>query len=1394
MLQPPTDGKLAPPNVQSQTLGGDTQGSDSGVVDAALKERLIAPSPQVVIKLAGVNVKCILDTGSMVSTISESFFKQNFQGKLKSCHWLELRAANGLEIPYLGYLEPDVEVLGCIIPRRGVLVVKDPPERVTPPEVPGILGMNIIKACYQGLIRQCGPQSFDLSTVVEPSGPWLPAFQFCQQAEVQPSPSSPCLATLRSRRRVRIPGGSTKIVAATCSALDTPSSILVEPLSSGYDLPAGLLVSSALVQVVRGTAYIPVVNVGVSAVNLRPRCPIGLLSSAEVVSLPPGLCEVPGKEEQVTATIMSQTAGVSSVQKVIRDLDLSVLREAEQCKVRALLLKHESVFSAFEGDLGCTTLISHDIPLLDDTPVRQRYRRIPPSEYEAVKSHIHQLLDTQVIRESSSPYASPIVLVKKKDGSLRLCVDYRQLNKKTRKDAFPLPRIEESLDALSGARWFSTMDLTSGYNQVPVTEKDKLKTAFCTPFGLFEFNRMPFGLCNAPGTFQRLMERMFGAQHCQTLLLYLDDIIVFSSSVEEHLSRMDVVLSRLEQEGLKAKLEKCMFFQKEVQYLGHVISQEGVSTDPSKVSAVADWPRPTTVTELRSFLGFASYYRRFVEGFAKLAAPLYRQVAEWAGSKTQRGRSPLVVNAWSADCERSFTALKARLVSAPTLAFANFSLPFILEVDASHSGLGAVLSQEQEGIVRPLAYASRSLHPAEKNYSSMKLEFLAMKWAMVEKFKEYLWGHPCVVWTDNNPLSHLETAKLGATEQRWVAELSAFEYSVRYRPGRINKNADALSRQTATGAQILEQSLPGTAVPLGVQGAAGEHQHMAVQAAVLALPSRSPADLQALQEGDAAIGAFRHFWLDGRMPGLAEKEHLSLQVRGLIRQWDRILQRDGLLYRRLLRSDGGEEVVQLLLPECLKEEVLQQLHQNHGHQGIERTSELVRQRCYWPRMDRDIRDWCKRCERCNLAKCTQPQARAPMGHLLAAEPNQVLAIDFTLLEPAQDGKECVMVMTDVFSKFTQAVPTRDQKASTVAEVLVREWFYRYGVPARLHSDQGRSFEGVLVQQLCALYGVQKTRTTPYRPQGNGQCERFNRTLHNLLRTLPPDQKRHWPKHLPQLVFNYNTTPHQSTGESPHFLMFGQEPHLPVDFLLGHLPELSAGKVCDWVVEHQRRLHLAFDCARGRLENAARRRKEKHDQRALSEPLEIGQRVYLQDRGVRGRNKIQDVWSSTTYQVVRAPAPGGVVYSIAPVHDLSRVRNVHRTMLKPALTLPPECPEEESQDSSESVSEVSEDEEGLWVVLRGPVQHPPTAVQPSCQPREHVVPPQVEREASVPSPVPERASSSGSATPRKSSRTTAGQHSNPHRLPGQVVGGANRATSSQVLGSSSIAAAIFRPWF
>ena len=663
--------------------------------------KLISACPHMDVVMGGVKVPCLVDTGSMVSTVRESFFRQHFetwgQEKLQSCHWLQLRAANGLPIPYLGYLELEVELCGKTLPGCGLLVVKDPPDE-SPPPAPGVLGMNILRRCYNTLFGQHGPALFNLPIVTEAPESVVQAFQRCQQASLTPPSDVIGKVKLRGKKACRISGGTMKFVPATCSAQHSGTTVLFEPSDRG--LPAGLLASPALVQSEGGTVYIPVVNVGTSDVLLYPRTEVGTLREVCVVNLPDGVKEVPS----YLATVASQAA-TPTPQDQIDAVDLSALSAEEQKEARLLLWKYASVFSSHDGDLGCTNLITHEIPLLDDTPIRQRYRRIPQSEYEVVKEHINQLLGAQVIRESCSPFASPIVLVKKKDGSLRLCVDYRQLNNRTRKDAFPLPRIEESLDALTGARWFSTMDLASGYNQVPVAEADRPKTAFCTPFGLFEWNRMPFGLCNAPSTFQRLMQRIFGDQQCQSVLLYLDDIVVFSSTFQQHLGRLEVVLQRLQHECLKAKLSKCSFFQQEVRYLGHIISADGVSTDPSKVEVVANWQPPTTVLALRSFLGFASYYRRFVEGFAKLAAPLHRLVAELVGSKSRRAEQQ-VGNKWTEEHQQSFEVLKSKLTTAPVLAYADFSLPFVLEVDASHGGLGAVLSQEREGKVRPIAFAS----------------------------------------------------------------------------------------------------------------------------------------------------------------------------------------------------------------------------------------------------------------------------------------------------------------------------------------------------------------------------------------------------------------------------------------------------------------------------------------------------------------------------------------------------------------------------------------------------------------------------------------------------------------------------------------------------------------
>lgn len=522
--------------------------------------------------------------------------------------------------------------------------------------------------------------------------------------------------------------------------------------------------------------------------------------------------------------------------------------------------------------------------------------------------------------------------------------------------------------------------------------------------------------------------------------------------------------------------------------------------------------------------------------------------------------------AWTSQCEEGFRALKSKLV----LAYADFSRTFIVEIDASHGGLGAVLLQQTDSGVRPVAYASRGLRPTERNmsnYSSIKLEFLALKWAVTEKFREYLLGHKFVVFTDNNPLSHLRSAKPGAAEHRWAAELAAFDFEIQYRSGRSNRNADALSRRSVFVASSV-LSLPGTLVSSSIQQSPRLDPAMVVhQSLVSVLPSHSAADLHSMQESDALLKEVLVFWRRGSPPTSVEKRRLCKSLMAILRQWDRLLEEEGLLFRRVFRSDGGEEFLQLLLPAALRQETLRQLHQEHGHQSIERTTELVRQRCYWPGMLLDIKRWVQKCERCQVAKHSGQGPHSYMGHLLASRPNEILALDFTLLEPSHNGFENVLVLTDVFSKFTVAVPTRDQRASTVARVLVSEWFYKFCVPSRIHSDQGRSFESSLLHQLCSLYGVARSRTTPCHLAGNGQCERFNRTLHNLLRTSPPSRKRDWAPCLPQVLFCYNTTQHQGTGESPFYLMFGQEPRLPVDFLLGRVQEPVPGEVQDWVVEH-----------------------------------------------------------------------------------------------------------------------------------------------------------------------------------------------------------------------------------
>ncbi|KAK3104940.1 hypothetical protein FSP39_013542 [Pinctada imbricata] len=1222
-----------------------------------MKATLVGSTNETQITIGDHDFTALLDTGSSISTISRSAYEKflSFYPLEPVTDLLMIKCADGESLPYDGFITATLSTKNTALteePLEAIFLVV--PDTDYHAYVPALIGTNILDVLWSTAKKTCGNRFLQTANLTTP---WYLALRCISIRERDLTRTNQVLAIVKSAEREDIivpPNSEVTVNGYLWKQIATqPMCAILQP-SSKSKIPTDLDISPFLVTYQHDSNE----NIPVSISNITTQTAI--IHPNEI------LCEI--HPVNVKCTINAVRDNIDEPQDKIMGMNIpeGELDQQQKRDIENLLKDYNDILSKSETDIGHNNSVKHRIELYDPIPFKQRYRRIPPSMFDHVRDHLQQLLSAGIIRKSHSPFTSNVVLAKKKDGKLRLCIDFRQLNQRTIKDNYALPRIDELLESLSGNKYFSVLDMKSGYHQIEIEEIHKERTAFTVgPLGFYEYNRMPFGLTNAPATYQRLMEECLGDLHLNICFIYLDDLIIVSRTFEEHLQRMRKVFQKLREAGLKLTPKKCHLLMKKVKYVGHVVSENGIEPDPDKIQKVIDWPTPTSKEEVRSFLGFVGYYRKFVRDFSKIAKPLNNLLPPTRRKGTRKKKEDTENEfRWKDEHETAFQCLKSQLTEPPVLGYPDYKLPFELHTDASSKGLGAVLYQEQGNQKRVISYASRGLSKAEQHYPAHKLEFLSLKWAVTEKFKDYLYGNHFTVFTDNNPLTYvLTSAQLDATGHRWIAALAAYDFDLKYRPGRNNADADAMSRLPGLLANTLQHdSIQAICHSQQIQTSYIESLTTSTEAIDnLDLPRFPKIDIRSAQQNDPNL----YIWFDilhhHERPSRNQLPYNSWQST-LLQNFDRLRLHHGIIHREILVDDKPK--LQQILPTSLVPKVLNYLHNLFGHQGRDRTTSLIKDRFFWPGMTKDIERWIANCGRC-IRRKSPTTTRAPLKNITTSEPLELVCMDYLCLERSKGGFESVLVITDHFTKYSIAVPTRNQTARTTAEALFKNFILHYGIPAKLHSDQGANFESKVIKELCALLNIDKSRTTPYHPMGNGQCERFNRTLINMLGTLEEHQKQDWKSYISPLVHAYNCTRHDTTGISPYKLMFGREPRLPIDMAFGtyHQPEQHRNTT-KYIEDLKSRMKYAYDIAQKNTQKNQQKHKKNYDIKVNASSLEVGDRVLVRIVKFDGRHKLMNRWEEDVYLITAKPNPDVPVYKVKKENGSGKVRTLHRNLLLP----------------------------------------------------------------------------------------------------------------------------------
>lgn len=979
-------------------------------------------------------------------------------------------------------------------------------------------------------------------------------------------------------------------------------------------------------------------------------------------------------------------------------LDLDYLNKDERIGIENICAKYADVFHLPGDKLSVNNLMEHNITLKDNvSPVYVKPYRIPYALKGEVDRQIQEMLDNDIIEETTSEWSSPVLLVPKKsdknnEKKWRLVIDYRQLNNNIQDDKFPLPNINEILDSLSGSIYFSKLDLSQSYYQLNLSENSRKYTSFsldkmyqlslqensrkCTAFTAgkqYQMKRCPMGLKTSPSVFSRLMTIAMSGLNYQKCFIYLDDCIIIGKSMENHNKNLISVLNRFREVNLKLNPMKCEFLRQEIVYLGHKITSEGIYPDPSKIDTVQNYPTPKNVDEIKRFVAFVNYYRRFINRFADIVHPLNLLCKKGAVFK------------WTAECESAFQKLRDCLTNPPVLQYPDFSNDniFRVQTDASKVGLGAILSNSDG---RVIAYASRSLKSAETRYPVIELELLAIVWA-VKHFRPYLYGRKFKIFTDHRPLVYLFSLNDPASRlMKFRLFLEEYDFEIEYVPGRNNAAADALSRlpvscedlksiqnsviasvnsvMTRRQKKILNNENPVVDVSDAVKG---PDQPSAVELL------KRPKDIIELIYNDESNKTYlthkeNVYSSKGLCVYVPTQSAIILNSRSsstvevLARELDSLCEKLNIKELLLIKRKNNEVFIKSILSEIKKLQlntkilickdvcrivndddkrvILNDFHllPTSGHAGVNRMTNNIKKYYFWPGLVNDVNKFVKHCKDCQLYKHPNKNTKEPMVITTTAT-SAFERISLDLMGPLDidnyDNKYILTIQCDL-SKYVEAYPLQTKHADTVAKAFVNNFILKYGIPQQIITDKGTEFMSSVMSETCKLLGIEKINSTPYHHETLGSLENSHKHLGAYLRIQSANYQKDWSDWVQYWCFSYNTSVHTETKYTPYELVFGKLCSLPSN-LNNRVDPLY--NVDDYPLELKYRLQKAQEDAKQNLMNCKQIRKLYYDKNCNPVKYKTGDLILVKNET---GTKLEPLFSGP-YKVIEDLSPNVKIF-------------------------------------------------------------------------------------------------------------------------------------------------------